>query len=86
MAFFQPPHLSQPEHPQITALKMGWCKLGPAGARAVSDLLMFNQSLTALDLRGNGLGNDGAIILARGLKVGGWGWHGDSAFFRGSQV
>jgi Ran GTPase-activating protein (RanGAP) involved in mRNA processing and transport len=30
---------------------------------------MYNQTLTSLDLRGNALGNDGAIILARGLRA-----------------
>lgn len=47
---------------------MGWCKLGAGGARAVSDLLLMNSTLTTLDLRGNALGNDGAIILSRGMK------------------
>jgi hypothetical protein len=45
----------------LTTLKMGWCKLGAdEGAKAVADLLMFNTTLAALDLRGNGLGDAGA--------------------------
>lgn len=56
--------------PQLTTLKLGWCKVaGGDGARALSDLLLLNASLTHLDLRGNSLGNDGAILLSRGLKV-----------------
>lgn len=43
---------------------------GGDGARALSDLLLLNATLVHLDLRGNGLGNDGAILLSRGLKVG----------------
>ncbi len=41
---------------------------GGEGARAVSDLLMYNTRLGSLDLRGNGLGNDGVIFLSRGLR------------------
>lgn len=49
---------------------MGWCKLGPDdGAKAMANLLMFNGTLVALDLRGNGLGNAGAAQLARALKA-----------------
>lgn len=48
---------------------MGWCHVGPDnGAKAVADLLMFNSTLAVLDLRGNGLGNAGAVHLARALK------------------
>lgn len=64
---FHPPSTHLPPA-QLESLKLGWCKLGPEGARAISDLLMFNSSLRSLDLRGNELGNDGAIILGRGLK------------------
>ncbi|PNH05886.1 Amidase 1 [Tetrabaena socialis] len=54
----------------LTTLKMGWCKVaGGDGARALSDLLLLNSTLSALDLRGNSLGNDGAILLSRGLKA-----------------
>ncbi len=64
--------------PQLETLKLGWCKVaGGDGARALSDLLLLNSTLVHLDLRGNGLGNDGAILLSRGLKVGaamGGGW------------
>lgn len=34
----------------------------------MADLLMFNTSLQLLDLRGNGLGNDGAIFVSRALR------------------
>ncbi len=48
---------------------MGWCHVGAdAGAKAVADLLMFNNSIAVLDLRGNGLGNAGAAQIARSLK------------------
>ena len=54
---------------QVETLKMGWCHVGPDnGAKAVADLLMFNNTLAVLDLRGNGLGNAGAVHLARALK------------------
>lgn len=44
----------------IDTLKMGWCKIGGGdGARAMSDLVMFNTTLKTLDLRGNNFGNDG---------------------------
>lgn len=57
-------------HPvQLDALKLGWCKIASGeGARAVSELLLFNSTLTSLDLRGNSLGNDGAILIGRGLR------------------
>lgn len=45
---------------QVETLKMGWCNIGPDdGAKAVSDLLMFNGTIATLDLRGNGLGDAG---------------------------
>ncbi len=43
--------------------------MAPQGAHHVADLLMFNSTIRTLDLRGNALGNDGAIILSRGLKT-----------------
>ena len=52
----------------LDTLKLGWCKLGPEGSRHVAELISFNSTLSHLDLRGNELGNDGAIILGRGLK------------------
>ena len=66
-------HLPPPSTPQLLdTLKLGWCKLGPAGAKHIAELLSFNSTLVALDLRGNELGNDGAIILGRGIRcVGG---------------
>ena len=55
--------------PQIETLKLGWCKIGGNdGAKSIADLLMFNQSLVTLDLRGNGLGNSGAAAIAGGLR------------------
>jgi Ran GTPase-activating protein (RanGAP) involved in mRNA processing and transport len=58
--------------PKLETLKLGWCKLGVEGSRSISELLVMNSTLRSLDLRGNELGNDGAIILGRGLKsVGG---------------
>ena len=40
---------------------MGWCNVGPDdGAKAVADLLMFNDTIATLDLRGNGIGDAGA--------------------------
>ena len=40
--------------PQVDTLKVGWCKIGEAdGAKALADLLMFNQTLSTVDLRGN---------------------------------
>jgi Ran GTPase-activating protein (RanGAP) involved in mRNA processing and transport len=54
---------------RIEALKLGWCKAGPgAGAAALADLLLLNSSLNCLDLRGNSLGNDGAVLIARALR------------------
>lgn len=58
--------------PKLETLKLGWCKLGVEGSRSISELLVMNSTLRSLDLRGNELGNDGAIIIGRGLKsVGG---------------
>ena len=54
---------------QVESLKMGWCKLGKVeGAAAVSDLVMFNNTLHSLDVRGNGFEDNGAILLSRALK------------------
>lgn len=40
--------------PQVDTLKVGWCKIGEGdGAKALADLLMFNQTLSTVDLRGN---------------------------------
>lgn len=39
---------------QVDTLKVGWCKIGDGdGAKALADLLMFNQTLSTVDLRGN---------------------------------
>ena len=46
----------------LDALKLGWCKLGDGeGAKAMADLLMFNTTLSQLDLRGNNFGDAGAV-------------------------
>ena len=48
---------------QVETLKMGWCNVGADdGAKAVADLLMFNSTLATLDLRGNGLGDEGGSL------------------------
>ncbi len=40
----------------MDTLKIGWCKIGDGdGAKALADLLMFNQTLSTVDLRGNTL-------------------------------
>jgi hypothetical protein len=41
---------------QVDTLKVGWCNIEHGdGAKAVSDLLMHNQTLVTVDLRGNKL-------------------------------
>jgi len=53
---------------RLEALKLGWCKAGGGGgAAALADLLLLNASLRVLDLRGNSLGNEGAVRIARAL-------------------
>lgn len=50
---------------QIDVLKAGWCKIGEKdGAKAIADLILFNTTLTTLDLRGNGLSNPGHTQLS----------------------
>ena len=54
---------------QVETLRLSWCKLGSGdGATAVADLLLFNSSLTTVDLRGNNLGDPGAFQVARALR------------------
>lgn len=61
-----------PVPPQIETVGLGWCKVGSGeGVKAVADMLMYNQSIRRLDLRGNGLGNDGGLRGARGGGLGG---------------
>ena len=37
---------------QVETLKLGWCKIGAdKGAKAIADLLMFNQSLVSFGIR-----------------------------------
>lgn len=41
---------------QVDTLKLGWCNIEDGdGAKALSDLLMYNQTLVTVDLRGNKL-------------------------------
>ena len=42
---------------------MGWCKVGEAdGAKAIADLILFNTTISTLDLRGNSLNNPGVML------------------------
>ena len=56
---------------QLEVLGMGWCKVGSGdGVKAVADMLMYNNTIRRLDLRGNGLGNDGEGVAVRGWRAG----------------
>lgn len=49
----------------MDTLKIGWCKIGDGdGAKALADLLMFNQTLSTVDLRGNILVRLGFVGLS----------------------
>lgn len=40
----------------MDTLKIGWCNIEDGdGAKALADLLMFNQTLATVDMRGNKL-------------------------------
>ncbi|KAF6252092.1 hypothetical protein COO60DRAFT_1555123 [Scenedesmus sp. NREL 46B-D3] len=67
---------------KLEVLKLGWCKVGGGeGARALADLLMFNNSLVQgpaqcgvkklaeLDMGYNEIKDDGACALAQALKA-----------------
>ncbi|PKU63125.1 RAN GTPase-activating protein 1 [Dendrobium catenatum] len=56
-------------HGKLETLKLGWCQIGAKGVEYVADALKYNTTLSTLDLRANGLGDDGAICLARSLKI-----------------
>ncbi|OEL31478.1 Protein NLRC3 [Dichanthelium oligosanthes] len=56
-------------HGKIQTLKLGWCQIGVQGAEFIADCLKYNTALSTLDLRANGLGDDGAICLARSFKI-----------------
>ncbi|KAF6174535.1 hypothetical protein GIB67_004729 [Kingdonia uniflora] len=56
-------------HGKIQILKLGWCQIGVKGAEFIADTLKYNTTITTLDLRANGLGDDGAVCLARSFKV-----------------
>lgn len=43
--------------------------IGPKGAEFIADTLKYNTTISTLDLRGNGLRDEGALCLARSLKV-----------------
>lgn len=54
---------------QLDTLKLGWCKIGPEeGASAIADLIMYNTSISSLDLRGNNLGDPGASAIAQSMR------------------
>lgn len=53
----------------METLRLSWCKIGSGdGAKSIADLLLFNTTLTAVDLRGNNFGDPGAFQLARALR------------------
>lgn len=56
-------------HGNIKDLMLGWCQIGPNGAEYIADMLRYNGTISSLDLRANGLRDEGAICLARSLKV-----------------
>ena len=54
---------------QVETLRLSWCKLGSGeGAKSVADLLLFNTTLSMVDLRGNNFGDPGAFHIARALR------------------
>ncbi|CAK7332779.1 unnamed protein product [Dovyalis caffra] len=56
-------------HGNVKVLKLGWCQIGAKGAEYLADTLKYNNTISILDLRGNGLRDEGAVCLARSLKV-----------------
>ncbi|KAK4382940.1 hypothetical protein Sango_2725400 [Sesamum angolense] len=56
-------------HGNIKDLMLGWCQIGATGAEYIADMLKYNSTISSLDLRANGLRDEGAICLARSLKV-----------------
>lgn len=51
----------------IEVLKLAWCNNGP-NAEQIGQLIMYNTTIKELDLRGNGLKDNGMIWIARSLK------------------
>ncbi|KAH9709148.1 RNI-like superfamily protein [Citrus sinensis] len=56
-------------HGNINTLKLGWCQIGAIGAEFVADMLRYNNTISILDLRANGLRDEGAKCLAQSFKV-----------------
>ncbi|CAN4094782.1 unnamed protein product [Withania somnifera] len=56
-------------HGNVKDLMLGWCQIGAKGAEYFADMLKYNGTISTLDLRANGLRDEGAICLARSLKV-----------------
>ncbi|EFH68963.1 hypothetical protein ARALYDRAFT_888610 [Arabidopsis lyrata subsp. lyrata] len=56
-------------HGNVKMLKLGWCQIAAKGAEHIADMLRYNNTISVLDLRANGLRDEGASCLARSLKV-----------------
>ncbi|KAL3824215.1 hypothetical protein ACJIZ3_020244 [Penstemon smallii] len=56
-------------HGNVKDLMLGWCQIGAKGAEYIADMLKYNSTISSLDLRANGLRDEGAVCLARSLKV-----------------
>ncbi|KAG6429616.1 hypothetical protein SASPL_107668 [Salvia splendens] len=56
-------------HGNVKDLMLGWCQIGATGAEDIADMLRYNSTISSLDLRANGLRDEGAICLARSLKI-----------------
>ncbi|VFQ98524.1 unnamed protein product [Cuscuta campestris] len=56
-------------HGNVKDLMLGWCQIGAKGTEYIADMLKYNGTISNLDLRANGLRDEGAICLARSLKV-----------------
>eukprot|EP01025_Chloroclados_australasicus_P024400 TRINITY_DN24488_c0_g1_i2.p3 TRINITY_DN24488_c0_g1~~TRINITY_DN24488_c0_g1_i2.p3 ORF type:complete len:345 (-),score=74.89 TRINITY_DN24488_c0_g1_i2:23-1057(-) len=55
--------------PGLETLNLRWCKAGEyEGAQALSDLVMYNSHIKNLDISGNGLKDNGALLVARSLR------------------
>ncbi len=51
----------------IEVLKLAWCNNGE-NAEQIGQLIMYNTTIKELDLRGNGLKDNGMIWIARSLR------------------
>ncbi|KAG8366206.1 hypothetical protein BUALT_Bualt17G0052400 [Buddleja alternifolia] len=56
-------------HGNVKLLMLGWCQIGATGAEYIADMLRYNSTISSLDLRANGLRDEGTKCLARSLKV-----------------